>query len=121
MGNRAASKKAVPIQAVLIGSDRCEALGVTVRDAAPVLNLCRKLVAAGHDPQLPLHVYRGDVLALRVRSIGEGSRLSIAGDGVGFRDRIQPDGVSSVGAHDQSVTSDKTDISSSESQAGGHG
>jgi len=56
-----------------------------------------------------------------VRSIGEGSRLSIAGDGVGFRDRIQPDGVSHVGAHDQSVTSDKTDISSSESQAGGHG
>ncbi|MGA8694135.1 MAG: hypothetical protein WB689_09855 [Xanthobacteraceae bacterium] len=85
-----ASKKAVPIIAVLIGSDRCEALGITVCDVAPLLSLCRKLVAAGHDPQLPLHAYRGDVLALRVRSIGEAAQLAIAGDGVGFRRRKEP-------------------------------
>jgi hypothetical protein len=90
MGNRAASKKAVPIRAVLIGSARCEALGISVCDAAPVLGLCRELVAAGHDPQLPLHAYRGDVLALRVRSIGEAAQLAIAGDGVGFRRRKEP-------------------------------
>ncbi len=90
MGNRAASKKAVPIRAVLIGPAQCEALGISVCDAAPILGLCRALVAAGHDPQLPLHAYRGDVLALRVRSIGEAAQLAIAGDGVGFRRRKEP-------------------------------
>jgi hypothetical protein len=90
MCDRAASKKAVPIHAVLIGSDQCEALGITVCDAAPVLGLCRALVAAGHDPELPLHAHRGDVLALRVRTIGEAAQLSIAGDGVGFRRRTKP-------------------------------
>jgi hypothetical protein len=48
---------------------------------------CRKLVTAGHDPERPLQAYRGNVLALRVRSIGEGAQLAIAGDGVGFRRR----------------------------------
>ena len=69
------------------GSDRCEAEGISVRAAAPVLALCRKLVTAGHDPERPLHAYRGNVLALRVRSIGEGAQLAIAGYGVGFRRR----------------------------------
>jgi hypothetical protein len=80
-------KQPVPIRAGLIGSDRCEAEGISVCTAAPVLALCRKLVAAGHDPQRPLHAYRGNVLALRVRSIGEGAQFAIAGDGVGFRRR----------------------------------
>jgi hypothetical protein len=44
---------------------------------APVLELCRKLVRAGYDPGRPLEVYRGDVLCLRVRSIGEGAKLFI--------------------------------------------
>jgi hypothetical protein len=33
--------------------------------------LCRKLVAAGHDPATVMHVYRGQTLALKVRAIGE--------------------------------------------------
>ena len=80
-------KQPVPIRAALIGSDRCEADGISVRAAAPVLALCRKLVTVGHDPERPLHAYRDNVLALRVRSIGEGAQLAIAGDGVGFRRR----------------------------------
>jgi hypothetical protein len=83
-------KQPGPIRAALIGSDRCEAEGISVCAAAPVLALCRKLVAAGHDPRRPLHAYRGNVLALRVRSIGEGAELAIAGDGVGFRRRKEP-------------------------------
>ena len=47
-------------------------------------------MAAGHDPRRPLHAYRGNVLALRVRSIGEGAELAIAGDGVGLRRRKEP-------------------------------
>jgi hypothetical protein len=75
------------IRAELTGN-QCSALGVTARAAAPVLALCRKLVAAGHDPALPLEAYRGDVLSLRVRSIGEAAGLEINGDGTGFRRRV---------------------------------
>ena len=68
------------IFAELIGSNTCTAAGITVVDHAPVLALCRALVTAGHDPNRPLHAYRGDVLCLRVRSIGEGARLTIEDD-----------------------------------------
>jgi hypothetical protein len=64
------------------------ALAVTAHAAAPVLALCRKLVAAEHDPALPLEAYRGDVLCLRVRSIGKAAGLEINGEGTGFRRRV---------------------------------
>jgi len=44
---------------------------------APVLAVCRKLTSAGFDPSRPLHAYRGDTLSLKVRSIGEGARLTV--------------------------------------------
>jgi hypothetical protein len=74
----------IPIRATLVGSNRCEALGATGRGYTPILALCRALVAAGHDPRRPLHAYRGDVLTLVVRSIGDGARLRVATHGVGF-------------------------------------
>ena len=74
-----------PIHATLIGSNCCEALGITARGYAPVLELCRALVKAGHDSRRPLHAYRGDVLALEVRSIGEGARLAVREDRAGPR------------------------------------
>jgi hypothetical protein len=46
------------------------------RGEAP-LELCRKLIASGVDPQTPLHVYRGSVLALVIRAIGEGAQLVV--------------------------------------------
>jgi hypothetical protein len=75
---------ATAIRAELIGSDRAMALGIEVNANAPVLELCRKLIAGGHDPAAPLHAYRGLTLCLKVRSIGEGARLRINGSGVGF-------------------------------------
>jgi hypothetical protein len=78
-------KIATPIRAELIGDDQATALGIEARSVAPVLDLCRKLVEAGHDPVSTLHAYRGATLSLVVRSIGEGARLEIRGDGVGFR------------------------------------
>jgi hypothetical protein len=45
-----------------------------------VLALCRALVTAGHDPNRPLHACRGDVFCLRLRSIGEGARLTVEDD-----------------------------------------
>src|SRR5215467_3726621 len=70
----------IPINATLAGSGCCEALGITARGRAPVLDLCRALVAAGHNPRRPLHAYRGDVLALKVRSIGEGAKITVKED-----------------------------------------
>src|SRR5437762_1049349 len=62
------------IRAELTGSDTCSALGITARGDAPVLKLCRALVAAGYDPATALHVYRGPMLALKVCTVGEGAR-----------------------------------------------
>jgi hypothetical protein len=72
------------IHAELIGSDTCTALGIASRSSAPVLAMCRALVDAGHNSSSRLDAYRGDVLCLRVRSIGEGARLEVA-EGIGFR------------------------------------
>jgi hypothetical protein len=66
-----------PICAVLSGDNRCEAEGLTATAAAPVLAMCRTLVAAGHDSARPLHAYRGDTLALTVTSIGWGARHAV--------------------------------------------
>lgn len=67
-------------RAELIGSDCCCVLGITARTTTPVLALCRRLVEAGHDPNRPLHAYRGDTLCLRVHSIGKGAQLTVEDD-----------------------------------------
>jgi hypothetical protein len=77
----------------LTACNTCTALGISVRAAAPVLAICRSLVAAGHDPHKQLRVYRGDVLCLTVRSIGEGAGLTVADDRLGrpkFRRHTAP-------------------------------
>jgi len=68
------------IRAELIGSNACNALGITARGHAPVLALCQLLIEAGHDPNRPLFAYRGDTLCLRVRSIVEGAALAVEND-----------------------------------------
>jgi hypothetical protein len=72
-------------RAQLSGDDTCTAAGLTARSISPVLALCRMLIEAGHDPAMPLHVYRGDVLALTIRSIGEAAALQVNPRGTGFR------------------------------------
>jgi hypothetical protein len=73
------------LEAELSGNDECRCGGITTRSSSPVLAMCRALVGAGYDPNRPLHVYRDKVLALTVRSIGEGARLTVSGNGTGFR------------------------------------
>lgn len=68
------------IRAELTCSNTCTAEGISVRANAPVLGLCRKLIDAGHDPDSPLHCYRGDTLCLKIRSIGEGAKLAVRED-----------------------------------------
>jgi hypothetical protein len=72
------------IRAELIGDDTAIALGITARSSTPVIRLCQQLLDAGHDPHTRLHVYRGQTLALTVRSIGEGARLIINSRGTAF-------------------------------------
>src|SRR5262249_31763858 len=49
------------IRAHLIGSNTCTApeIGVTSVSDTPILDLCRLLVARGHDPSTPMEVWRG--------------------------------------------------------------
>ena len=69
------------LYADLSNDDVCEALGITIHSPSPLLDLCRALVEAGCDPATPLEAYRGDVLCLRVRSIGEAAKLKVGSDG----------------------------------------
>jgi hypothetical protein len=86
------------IRCELIGSDTAIGLGRAVKAYTPVLDLCRELVAAGENPTRPLHAYRGQVLCLQIRSIGEGANLEINAGGTGFRRRRQPDAASPIAA-----------------------
>ena len=89
LGGPVASENSLPphstqgIRAELIGSDTCIAAGEMARGATPVLAMCRQLIEAGHDPNLSLRAYRGDVLCITVRRIGEGAHLAVktAGNG----------------------------------------
>jgi len=72
------------LRAGLIGSNTCTAAGITAHGNAPVLVLCRRLLAAGLDPDQAMEVYRGATLALRVRSIGEAAELEINSKGTAF-------------------------------------
>jgi hypothetical protein len=73
------------IIAQLHDSDTASALGLIAVSSSPVLQLCRMLNEAGHDPATPLEAWRGDVQCLRIRAIGEASSLEINGHGTGFQ------------------------------------
>ena len=68
------------IYATLIELDVCVAEGIIACGYAPILLLCRELVAAGFNPASPLEAWRGETLCIRVRSIGGGARLSVEDD-----------------------------------------
>jgi hypothetical protein len=73
------------IRAELFGSDTCKVAGITAIDTAPVLALCRKLLAAGVSPDRTVEVYRGAELAFTIASVGQAANLEINGHGTGFR------------------------------------
>lgn len=65
------------IVAELSGDDTCTVGNITVRAAAPTFAMSRRLIAAGFDPNCALHAFRGNTLALTIRTIAEGASLSI--------------------------------------------
>jgi hypothetical protein len=94
-----------PVAAELIGSNCAIALGIKAHSPSPVLALCRDLVEAGHDPATPLHVYRGNTLALKIRSIGVAARLEVNGEGTGFRPAAKPGRASLVRQNEEAAAS----------------
>jgi len=66
------------ITAVLTGR-RCVAVGLGFAGTgpAPCLSLCRQLLAHGISPETPLTVYRGETVALRITSVGQGAQLTV--------------------------------------------
>ena len=83
------------VTATLYGDNVAAACGISVQARAPALALCRALIVAGHDPAVALHAYRGDTLALKVHSIGEGAKLAVGDSRIGkpvfrrWRDRAE--------------------------------
>jgi hypothetical protein len=65
------------IRAELFASNMAVALGIHVKSYAPILKLCRRLVAHGIEPAAPLEAWRGPTLCLRVRSIGAAAALEV--------------------------------------------
>jgi hypothetical protein len=65
------------IIAHLIGDDRAQAGDIVARSRSPVFGLCRALLAAGANPTSKLECFRGSVLALTVKTIGFGAKLTI--------------------------------------------
>ena len=65
------------IVAQLIGQDRAQADDIVVRSRSPVFALCRALLAAGANPNSKLECFRGSVLALTVKTVGIGAKLTI--------------------------------------------
>jgi hypothetical protein len=62
------------IVAQLVGSDFAIVGEIKAHGA---LNLCRQLLGAGADPDAELHCYRDGMIALRIKSVGAGAKLTV--------------------------------------------
>ena len=69
------------VRANLLGDDTALAGNVISRGKSPIFHLCRKLIAAGVDPDSPLECFRNGNLAIRVRTIRAGALLTTREDG----------------------------------------
>ncbi len=68
------------IRAEITGNNTATACNITCKGRTPILTLCRALLRKGCDPSLSLRCYRGDVLALTIRTIGDGAKLTVKED-----------------------------------------
>jgi hypothetical protein len=61
----------------LFGENTCCLGDVTAVGRTPVLNACRELLAGGAHPDAAVEIYRQDILALRIRTLAAGARLTV--------------------------------------------
>jgi hypothetical protein len=64
----------------ITGNSTATACNITCEGRTPILKLCRALLRKAYDPSLSLRCYRGDVLALTIRTIGNGAKLTVKED-----------------------------------------
>jgi hypothetical protein len=83
LGGILGQKGCLIMKAEFLDDDTCRTADFEVRGYAPALDMCRRLLAEGFDPATPLEVYRGDMLCLRIRAIGEGATLCVEDDKIG--------------------------------------
>jgi hypothetical protein len=69
-----------PVIGVIDNTNICRIGDQTTVSRTPILTACRELLAQGVNPDRALEIYRRGILAVRVRSIGEGARLTIRED-----------------------------------------
>jgi hypothetical protein len=67
-------RPALQLRCELVGSDQAIAGDIM---ASGAFDLCRRLLAAGANPAAELVCYRNGTLALRIKSIGAGARLTV--------------------------------------------
>jgi hypothetical protein len=65
------------VEAQLADHNRASFGTVEVLARCPSLALARKLVKDGHDPDQPYRLFRGDMLCLTYRSLGEAAGLTV--------------------------------------------
>ena len=83
ISNKSERSQTQVVRAELTGSNTCTAIGITAQGHAPALALCRQLLAQGLDPDRALEIYRGAVLAFRIKSIGAGAEIAVEDDRYG--------------------------------------
>jgi hypothetical protein len=81
-----ANQTKTAIRAELFGTSRCHCpvAGLFVCAYTPILEMCRQLIAAGYHPDSRLLCFRGGILSLTIRSIGEAAQLKVNSKGTGF-------------------------------------
>jgi hypothetical protein len=67
---------------VLVGElsdddNTCWLAGTVAVGRTPVLTACRELLARGFNPNAAIEIYRREVLALRIRTLAAGARLTV--------------------------------------------
>jgi len=75
---------AEPIKGRLIGDHTCHVGNLPTNADTPIFEMCRLLLLHGYAPGRPLLVFRGNTLAVTVRTIREGAGLSVNGKGSAF-------------------------------------
>jgi hypothetical protein len=66
---------------VLVGelsdNNTCRLADTVAAGRTPVLIACRELLARGINPDAAVEIYRGNVLALRIRTLAAGAHLTV--------------------------------------------
>lgn len=71
----------------LINCNTCNVGLLTTNAEQPIFEMCKQLLAYGHDRTATLLLYRDQALAVSVREIGIGADLIINSKGTGFNRR----------------------------------